>query len=286
MVGLLVLMSVVLPFARQQHPFPREAKLGLMISLAMFGVLGTWGIVTGIGLLRLRNWARISIVVFSVLLALMGLVSMPAILLVPAPPNVPQNFGAVRTAIAIVYGAFGLLGAVWLYYFNRRATREAFGRTAAVESGRPLSISIIGWWLLIAGLGTMLATPLLQMPGSIFVWVVTGWEAVAWYVAIGALNVYVGYGLLRLNPVARTIAIWALCFGAVNGAVFFAFPGREARITTLMSHSRFGSYAVPPPQFLTMVFMLPVMVISLAVPLWFLITRKPAFERGKAAPVA
>jgi len=286
MVGLLVLMSVVLPLARQQPPFPREAKLGLAISLAMFGALGTWGIVTGIGLLRLRNWARISIVVFSVLLAFGGLVSAPVILLIPAPPNVPRNFGAVRTVIAAIYGAFGVLGAVWLYYFNRRATRDAFAGTAPAEGGRPLSISIIGWWWLIVGAGMIATEPFLRMPGSIFIWVVTGWEAVAWCVAFGALNAYVGYGLLRLNPLARTIAIWSLCFGAVNSLVFFGFPGREARIARLMSNFRFGSEAVAQPQFATMTFMLPVMVISLAVPLWFLITRKPAFERGNAAPVA
>jgi hypothetical protein len=186
----------------------------------------------------------------------------------------------------MVYGAFGLLGAVWLYYFNRRATRDAFSGAVPVEGARPLSISIIGWWLLIAGLGTMLAAPLLRMPGSIFLWTVTGWEAVAWYVAFGGLNAYVGYGLLRLNPLARTIAIWSLCFGAANGAVFYGFPGREARIATLMSHSRFGSYGAAQPQFATMAFILPVMLISLAVPLWFLVTRKPAFERGNAALVA
>lgn len=286
MIGLLILISVLMLFSRHQSPFPREAELGLAISVAMFGALGTWGIVTGIGLLRLRNWARISIVVFSVLLALTGLASAPAILLIPAPSNVPQNFGAVRTVIAIVYGAFGLLGAVWLYYFNRRATREAFGGTPSVESGRPLSISIIGWWWLIAGLGTMAAAPFLQMPGTIFIWVMTGWNAVAWYVAFGAVNVYAGYGLLRLNPIARTIAIWSLCFGVVNGAVFFCFPGREARITRFMSHTLFGSHAVSQPQLPPMAFMMPLMVIVLAVPLWFLLTRKSAFERGTAAPVA
>jgi hypothetical protein len=286
MIGLLVLSGAIMLVSRPQTPFPREARFALAISVAMLAVLGTWGTVTGIGLLRLRNWARISIVVFGVLLAFAGLASAPAILLIPAPPNVPQNFGAVRMVIAMIYGAFGLLGAVWLYYFNRRATCNAFGGSPSVESGRPLSISIIGWWLLIAGLGTMVATPFLQMPGTIFIWVMTGWNAVACYVAFGVLNVYAGYGLLRLNPIARRIAIWSLCFGVVNGAVFFCFPGRDARITALMSHSRFGSHAVSQPQLPPMAFMMPLMVIVLAVPLWFLITRKSAFERGNVASVA
>ena len=103
--------------------------------------------------------------------------------------------------------------------------REAFGGTLAVESGgRPLSISIIGWWLLVTGVISVLASPL-RLPVTMFIWVVTGWIAAAWNIAFGAMWTYVGYGLLRLNPIARKIAIAGLSFGAANIIVFFSFPG-------------------------------------------------------------
>lgn len=235
-----VLMIATVLVGPRQRPFPTEAKLGLMILLVMFGVLGVWGIVTSIGLLRLRNWGRISIVVFSVLLALIGLGAAPFILLMPFPPNVPQTFGTVRIVIAVVYGAFGILGALWLYYFNRSSTRDAFGGTPVPGGGRPLSISIIGWWLLLAGIGTIVCIAF-RIPGSLFLWIVTGWSAAVWYFVFGALNAYVGYGLLRLNPIALVIGIWSLCFGAANGIVFFAFPGREARLHNLMAHFPWGN---------------------------------------------
>jgi len=282
-IAFFVLMSATMLVAPRQRPFLTEAKLGLMISLVMFGVLGAWGIVTSIGLLRLRNWGRISIIVFSVFLALIGLGAGPLILLIPSPPNVPQNFGTVRIVIAIVYGAFGVLGALWLYYFNRRSTCDAFGGTSTPDGGRPLSISIIGWWFLLAGIGTITAIPL-RMPGSLFVWVVTGWSAAVCYLVFSALSAYVGYGLLRLNPIARVIGICWLCFGAVNGVVFFALPGHDARIRNLMAHFAWGQQSAPHAQFPPLFYIL-VMVIGVAVPLWFLVTRKTAFERSNGTPL-
>jgi hypothetical protein len=198
-------------------------------------------------------------------------------MLIPAPPAAPPNFGTIRIVIVAIYGAFGLLGVLWLYYFNRRAIRDAFGGISDVENGgRPLSISIIGWGLLVSGIFAVLVAPF-RLPGSILIWIFTGWAAALWYLLYGGLFVYVGYGLLRLQPVARTTAIVVLCYGAVNGLVFFLSPGADARLATFMSHYSFGSQ-VPPP------FRLPGIVygitaaVSAGVPLWFLITRESAFR--------
>jgi len=172
------------------------------------------------------------------------------LLLMPPPPTAPPNYGTVRIVIAAIYGAIGVLGLFWLYYFLRRATREAFGGTLAVESGgRPLSISIIGWWLLVTGVIGLLVCLPLKMPANVFIWIVTGWTAAVWYLAFSAMWTYVGYGLLRLNPTARTIAIAGLSFGALNSIVFFLSPGRDARLLALMSRFRFGAQTPLPTHF-------------------------------------
>jgi Zn-dependent protease len=134
MIGFFVLTSAMLFTSRPKTASPSGATFGLAILPAMFGVLGAWGIITGIGLLRLRTWARISILVFSGLLAFTGLAAGALMLLAPLPPKLPHNYATVHTLWTLVYAAFGLLGTVWLYYFNRRATREAFGRTASGSS--------------------------------------------------------------------------------------------------------------------------------------------------------
>lgn len=276
MLGFFVLLGLVLLFSPGRAPLAPEARLGLVVGLAMFGILGVWGTTTAIGLFRLRNWARVSILIFAGLLALTGVFSGPIFLLMPPPPTASPNYGTVRIVIAAIYGALGVLGLFWLYYFLRRATREAFGGTLAVESGgRPLSISIIGWWLLVTGVISVLASPL-RLPVTMFIWVVTGWIAAAWNIAFGAMWTYVGYGLLRLNPIARKIAIAGLSFGAANIIVFFSFPGWEARLATILSRFHSGFFMDEPTHFPT-VMIIP-MVVGLGVPLWFLITTKKAFQ--------
>jgi hypothetical protein len=280
MLACLVLVGLTLLLSPGPRPLPAEARLGMTIGFAMFGIMAAWGTTTAIGLFRLRNWARVSMLVFAALLAVMGVTGGPMILLIPPLPTAPPNFGAVRVAMAAFYAALGLLGVFWLYYFGRRATRQAFagtsGGAAVVESGgRPLSISIIGWWFLLSGVIGVLASPL-KMPAMMFIWIMSGWTAAIWQLAFGALWAYVGYGLLRLMPTARKIAVTLICFGAANAVVFFMLPGRDVRLAALMSRFRFSSQSSLPPHFMNI--MIVPMAIAFALPLWFLIIRRDAFE--------
>ena len=152
MLGFCVVVLLVLVLSPGRGPIPPEARLGMGLGLGIFGFLGAWGTATEVGLLRMQNWGRISLLVFAAILALTGVVAPPAILLIPAPQTAQPNYDPVRAGMALFYGVLGALGVFWVYYFSRRATREAFAGVVTAESGgRPLSISIIGWWLLITG---------------------------------------------------------------------------------------------------------------------------------------
>jgi len=264
---------------------PPEARFVLPMVLAMYGFLSAWGLATAVGLFRLRNWARISIIVFSVLLAFTGLVTGPAMLLVPAPASAPPNFHEMIMVIAAAEVALGLLGGFWLYYFNRRSTREAFrGGAAPVESARPLSISIIGWWLLAVGMMAPISL-FTRFPAVFLAWVLTGWAGVAVNLVYASIWAPIGYGLLRLKPLARVAAIWLFGFAVVNSVVFYAVPGWDARFATLMSSFSFGSRfgaQPPPPMHFSVLLMLPLTLLTLGVPLWFLIRTKSAFETNAA----
>lgn len=278
MLGGCVLGAIAFSLSPTRQPIPPEARLGMFIGLGMCLFLGIWGTTTAIGLLRMRNWGRISILIFSALLAFTGFVTAPAILLI-SPPNAPENYDFVRRIMAAFYVAIGLLGVLWLYYFNRRATREAFtAGVAPVSGGRPLSIAIIGWWFLIVGVLSVLLAPL-RMPVTLFLWVPTGWAAAAYYVIFGGIWAYCGYGLLRLNPTARLVAIVLLCFGLVNAAVFSGFPGADTRMTNLVSNYGYG-VTLPPTHSHFMQFVLLAGLAVVAVPLWFLIRTKPAFQQA------
>ena len=71
--GLLMPVSMALappPAGPGAPPFPMMV-VGILMAL-IFAAFAAWGIVTGIAIFRRRGWARISIMAFAVLLAIMG----------------------------------------------------------------------------------------------------------------------------------------------------------------------------------------------------------------------
>ena len=86
------LMALAVAFASSAAPTeppipPGFMKAMLALMLVIYLAAAAWGITTSIGLLRLRNWARLSIIVFSVLLALMSGPSALMVLLMPSFPT-------------------------------------------------------------------------------------------------------------------------------------------------------------------------------------------------------
>jgi len=113
--------------------------------------------------------------------------------------------------------------------------------------------------------------------------VLTGWRADAFYLVVMALLVFIGIGLLRINPYARLVGIGYFVFAILNSAVFFFAPGGRARLARMieLQHSLFPGLQGAPPQMDPMPFILVGGVIGFLaalVPLYFLIAKKHAFE--------
>jgi formate-dependent nitrite reductase membrane component NrfD len=70
----MVVVMVFLPTRTQQNiPLPPTALKALLALTSLLYILpALWGIASGVGLIRLKNWARISTIVFSVILILIG----------------------------------------------------------------------------------------------------------------------------------------------------------------------------------------------------------------------
>jgi hypothetical protein len=219
---------------------------------------------TGIGLLRLRNWARISIIVFSVLqvgTGVFGGLGSLAFFMVSIPnSNVdPSALALVRIImVAVALTQLGI-GIWWLVFFNRARVKAQFvprapmfpgvlppmpyvtppppplaaTRTGPMPPDRPLSVTIIAWYLLL----TCMLIPLnllLRAPATLFVAILTGWSATLYYAMFAAVQVYVGIGLLRLQPAARLVGVAYFIFAFLNSVVFFLAPGAHARLVRLM----------------------------------------------------
>lgn len=146
------------------------------------------------------------------------------------------------------------------------------------SSARPLSISMIGWLMIISG---VFALPMafLGVPLSTFGMMLGGWLATAIILGLALAYVLIGYGLLRLNPSARIAGIVLFVLLGVNATVDTSIPGTHAKMLGAMKgsplFSRQANRPAPPP-IPRVLRLLPVGIF--AVPLWFLICRKEAFE--------
>lgn len=233
---------------------------------------GGWGIATATGLLQLKNWARISIIIFSVLLLAFGLItglSSSVFFLTNPPPGLDrQGLAFVRVfMLMLAAGQIGL-GIWWLVFFNRAKVKEQFvappmfagypgapagypiqgayhvqpppGASvpmAPTAIRRPLSLSIIAWIMLVACLFFPVNIAL-HTPAILLVKVLTGWQATVVMSLYEVLGIFIGVGLLRLKPAARYVGIGYFVFSVLNIVVFNFAPGGHARVMKLLEAQR------------------------------------------------
>jgi hypothetical protein len=263
-------------------------KAFIWIAFALeFGGAGL-GIATGVGLLRLKEWARISLLVFSGLLLFMGnsgLLMIPFVQ-IPQTPDLPDSFTFyMRLFMAVCFGLLATLGVWWIVCFNRKSVRAQFlgtpveGQPYSATSARPISITIIGWYMVVSAF-CALSGLFIHIPMYVLGFMMKGWAASLFLLGCGILQLVTGVGLLKLKPWSRSLAIGHFSFFTVNSALMVVLPGSQARFEGVMraSQEAFGTTAqpatMPPiPLWFGFAFCLPLF----AVVLWFLITQKKSF---------
>jgi hypothetical protein len=307
----LMLLGLAVSPAGNMPAFTRDA--GLIMAVFMLG-FAVWGVVTAINLLQLREWARISMIVFSGLLLVMAVPGLLMMLVMPLPvppaPAVPSGeampsmehlMTAMRIIMAVFYALLALLGGWWLYFFNSRPIREQFRGAGTAASAwvpdtlapaalpgspkRPVSITIIAY-LALLGACMVPFLRVFNMPVTFLGSYFTG--AQASLIVIGQMSVqfFMGYGLLKLEKWGRSLAIYYFNFAIFNSIIFVILPGAQARYQEATAAMQ-SSMGLPPSQFqvpiwFSLVFSLPAIIIQL----WFVVTRKQAFEgpRSSLAP--
>ncbi len=259
----------------------RPLMIGFVVVLVAFSGLGVW---TAVGLFRLRPWARISVLVFGGFLVAMSLMGEVFMATAPLPasavPNVPPGM-PVRAMMMAGYAAPLLIGVWWLVQFNTAATKAAFAAgTRAIDEpgGRPLSVSIIGWWMLIGGVLTIPA--MLFRPAALaFGVILTGWNATLVYVVFAAVQISGGQGLLKLQQPARQLAIAWFSFGAANSLALALLPGFDARMMAYRLAMPLAAHGLAADRVASISRAVVVaMALPMAVPIWFLVRRRKAFH--------
>ena len=242
--------------------------LYLMLAVALFYVaLATWAIFTIIGILRLRSWARYSILIIGGGITILSLFSAMATLLsrtmlptLPAQqPNAdPRILSAVFFVITAFYLLVSAVGVWWIIYFNLRPIRELFSIAAVQISSSidsavtpkavPIPITFIAGFLLLGAVCCLLCI-FLPFPAFILGFILPPTAAHILYVALAALTSFAGYGLLRLKESARLLTIGFLILGFCNLALL-ALPWYQSQLQTYTAqimHSMPLMPGQPPP---------------------------------------
>jgi hypothetical protein len=281
---------IVAPTPPQNDPQlpPMFFKMIRVMVPLFYALPAVWGIVTAVGLLQVKNWARISTIVFSVVLMVFGafgmLTAMVFFLKPPAGNGLDPKMFSIIGAVSAVFALAQIgIGIWWMAFFNRAVVKAQFlpqpfaypplGQaaspyaidmphsatppppslststevatppgistlatppiTAPQRTARPLSISIIAWFMLASCIFVPFGL-FLHPPVALLTTILSGWHAVVFMLISAALNLYIGIALLKMKPAGRLVAMGYFIFGLLNVMVFYFAPGRSARLARFL----------------------------------------------------
>ncbi len=249
------LVSMIVPFLMPNPAVPQVPGLraimamttGLMLCCFLFCL---W---TVVGLFRMRPWARFSILAIGGLEFCFSMLTCAVMILMRnLGPSVPQpitpspvSYQTIFLGIGVFYGILSLIGLWWLVYFNLRSVRAAFAGAApesaaiispAESSAAPAREPTPGWRIVIVVWACLMLVSILffpmmllmHMPLFLFAIVFHGGEAAALLLALLAVQLYLGVGLLKKWKPAWYVGLgWQV----YTIAVFLAFlvPGVMSR---------------------------------------------------------
>lgn len=245
--------------AAEFPPFMRTlsvATMGFMMCLSVFGIA------TGIGLILLRNWARISVLIWGGFSVFFGGLGIPIAFLAPflQPPDAAQlpaeSVRLVRLMMLVIYGIPLTAGIWWLILFNRKSVKAQFSvPTASTTAGLPqkprcpLPIVVLAWFY-ITSILNFIFLPLLpfRVPVLVFGRVLPGSAGVAVLLLSCLALVVCGIGLLKLKPWSYSLTIGLQVFWLASTAVSLLSPNYDKVMQTFLRQME-SSLQLPRTQF-------------------------------------
>ena len=139
-------------------------------------------------------------------------------------------------------------------------------------SPRPLSIKILAV-LYLVGVPVSILMGSLAKPGIIFGITVHGWIGTLSNLCLVGLSLYLGFGLWRLQEMARKIAIWWQVYALANLWLYLFLFLAQLDTSAVNENTRRGMTSA-----------LTGSTISAVTITWFLIKRKSAFTKSLRLP--
>ncbi len=259
-------------------------------------------VVVGIQLIRLRNWARISLLVIASLMLFFGVMGIVLIFVTlfiatPADPRVSQGF--LAAILAVIYGVPTAVSIWWLILFTRSSVVAQFHASAPLEPLRPpsamsvfnnpecpLAIRIVGWYL-----GSFLfVIPFIPfLPGSVpavcFGHVFFGAAAIAIYIFNFAFISIPGIGLVLLKRWSYPFTIASQVLASANAIYTTLSPSYEANVRSLLEKMNIPTFPTNSEQMLrySRYFSLIGLLIPIAILITLWVSRRKFYEAADHA---
>jgi hypothetical protein len=229
------------------QPLPPFAKSMAVMMVLFLAGLAIFGLFTSIGVLHLKKWARISMLVWGGVMAAFSGLALPFAMFMPLPElpaEAPMAVPFLRVLVSIVYGIPLLMGVWWLFLFNQRAVKDQFlpvapvdGQSAAPPRPRcPLPLAILAGFSIFSAAFSLLL-PFTNFPASVILFShrfhgVTG--VVLYYLAAGLVLVG-ATGLLRLKRWSYPLMLGQYFFWMASGTVSLVSPNYERNLQEILS---------------------------------------------------
>lgn len=251
-----------LSISRPDLNFPAALR-PIIYGAWVFFLLGAiFLVIVGVNVLRLRNWARVAILLAAALALLFGLVGIGAILLMLYLPQTDPSFSKplLASILACIYGAPVIVGTWWLILFTRRPIADQFPASSRSDKSAPssaslsifnnplcpLPIRIVAWYLasFIFVVPFLPFLPSHFFPALYFGHLFVGPQALLVHFFSYSLMTAAGFGLLLLKRWGYSLAVASQSLLLLAG-LFTAFsPSLEIQMRTA-----FAVMNLPEPVF-------------------------------------
>lgn len=315
MAGMMGLLPLLPQPANEQNPF----GMGFFYFEAVFILaIAGWGIATAVGILRLRNWARISILVISGLAIVMSFFTMlMTFLMIPIisqEAKIPPGATTVIELFELIILGIPLGIAIWwMVLFLLKSVRVQFGAAQLVGTAQapagigptvatsvssppsgakiPVSILVIAIYFLATApffLLTFTVPFMRHMPVVVLGTLVRGGSMWEYILVVACLHVALGLGLLWRKTWAHVTTCAYCVFLLVNSIAILARPAAlDQMLKAVQDADPFLAQSIanlPTSFFHYEMFGGAIFGIALAgTALYFLLTRREAYRMSRAA---
>jgi hypothetical protein len=310
LVGLLGVLGLTLTqHSPAQQQLPPSIRTATSFMLVFFVLLSLFGLITCVYVLRLKNWARITMIVWGSLMAgFSGLVLLSTLLLPKAglPPNSPLSVETMKVILQVFYGIPLFVGGWWVVLFTRPVVRAQFDPsessylptvdpvTGAIQAPVavvpprprcPLPLTIVAYYLLFSA--TCVAfLPLLRIPPTaiLFAHVFRGKLGLLLLLLPAVLFVVGAIGMLKLQRWGFWLVLGLQFFGMISGAVTVLSSNFDQNMREAISQMNIPQ--APSASFMqTRSFMIVVLLPIFAL-IWILLYYHKQFEEACRAKEA